>query len=136
MKTITILILIAISLTSIAQDSYKINVEIAELRNSEGEIHVEVYNKEKEVIKTLIVDIENKKCNFEITDLPKGEYAIRYFHDENKDNEINMKWDMIPTEGFGYSNNATGMFGEPDFEDWLFILDENKSLLLKIYYLY
>jgi uncharacterized protein (DUF2141 family) len=133
-KTITI-ILIAISLSSYAQDSFNFTAEITDLRSNAGNIRIEIFDENKKVIQTTIAEIIDQKAHFEITGLNKATYAIRYFHDENSDKEFGTNFIGIPNEGFGYSNNAKGMFGEPDFKDWLFHLDGNKSLHLKAYYL-
>lgn len=136
MKKIITILLIAISLTSFAQDSLSFKVEITDLRSSEGNIRIEIFNKEKQVIQRAITSIVDQKASFEIKNLASAEYAVRYYHDENEDKKFGTNFIGIPNEGYGYSNNAIGMFGEPDFKDWLFLLEENKSLHLKAYYLF
>ena len=48
-------------------------------------------------------------------DLDAGEYGIRYFHDENDNGELETNLFGLPTEGYGYSNNAKANFGPVDF---------------------
>ncbi len=137
MKNIITAILITISVITYSQEkTYSFNTEITGFRNFEGKVMIQIFDKDQEVIKVLYGEFENEKCVFKVDSLPKGEYAIRYFHDENSDNQLGLKFGMIPNEGFGYSNNAKAYFGEPDFNDWLFLLDENKSLHLKVNYLF
>jgi len=52
--------------------------------------------------------------------LTPGKYAVRYYHDENMNG--NMETNLVgkPTEGYGFSNNIIGKFGPPPFEKWLF----------------
>ena len=138
MKNIITILLVAISIITFAQDTskYSFETEITAFRNFEGQVLVQIFNNKQEVVKTLIATFKDEKCNFQVNNLSKGDYAIRFFHDENSDNKLSMKWNVIPEEGFGYSNNASSYFGEPDFKDWLFTLDENKSLHLKVNYLF
>ncbi len=45
-----------------------------------------------------------------------GRYAIAAFHDENGNGELDANLLGIPTEGLGISNDASSIFGPPDFE--------------------
>ena len=136
MKKILTIILVAISFSSFAQDTFNLNVEITNFRNSKGTVLIQVFNKDKEIVKTLEAKIMDKKSNFSIANLKKGEYAIRYYHDENNNKELDFNWMGVPKEGYGYSNNAKAMFSEPEFKDWLFQLDKNKILNLECYYIF
>ena len=70
--------------------------------------------------------IENRKAEHIFEDLPFGEYAIKLFHDENIDGELNSNFLGIPTEDYGFSNNARGTFGPADYDDAKFSFDRNK----------
>ena len=48
-------------------------------------------------------------------DLPPGNYAVKLFHDANQNGELDTNMVGLPTEGYGFSNNA-GRFGPPDFD--------------------
>lgn len=49
-------------------------------------------------------------------DLPPGRYAIIVFHDEDDNGLLDMNLLGIPTEGYGFSNNASGFFSAPSFD--------------------
>lgn len=49
-------------------------------------------------------------------EVPAGQYAIMVYHDENGNGELDRRFGMIPTEGYGLSNNPKIM-GPPKFED-------------------
>ena len=55
--------------------------------------------------------------------LPYGEYAIKIFHDENGNDILDTRIFGIPAERYGFSNNARGSFGPPDYENAAFKLD-------------
>ena len=116
-------------------DSYTLQVEITGFRNFKGNVLVQVYNEEEEVIKAFIVDFQDKKCNFTLDELPAGKYAIQYFHDENSNRRMESNFMGIPKEGYGFSNNAKGYFGPPKFVDWLFPLNADTNIKLEISYL-
>ena len=48
--------------------------------------------------------------------LPPGRYAIIVFHDENDNGLLDKNVLGIPTEGYGFSNNAQGFFSAPSFD--------------------
>jgi uncharacterized protein (DUF2141 family) len=52
-----------------------------------------------------------------INNLPRGEYALAIFHDENADGICNLKLFGIPKEGFGFSNNFRPKLRAPTFKD-------------------
>jgi len=67
---------------------FTLTIEIDGLRNNTGQILVELCN-EKEIkvvgVKQTIID---KHCTIVIENLKAGKYAFRYFHDENKNENI------------------------------------------------
>ena len=55
--------------------------------------------------------------------LPPGDYAIAAFHDEDRDGDLNTNLLGMPTEGYGFSNDARGMFGPPGFDAAAFTIN-------------
>ncbi len=49
-------------------------------------------------------------------DVPAGQYAVMAYHDENGNGELDLRFGMFPTEGYGLSNNPKVM-GPPAFEE-------------------
>ena len=56
-------------------------------------------------------------------DIPAGTYAIKAFHDENSNQKLDTGLFGIPTELFGFSNDARATFGPPEFKDASFKVD-------------
>ena len=52
--------------------------------------------------------------------VPKGEYAIRFYQDENGNGKLDLGLFGIPKEGVGSSNNARGFMSAPALKDMLF----------------
>jgi uncharacterized protein (DUF2141 family) len=55
-----------------------------------------------------------------ISGVKAGTWAVALFHDEDDDGEIDKSFIGIPTEGYGFSRDASATFGPPDFEDAAF----------------
>jgi uncharacterized protein (DUF2141 family) len=50
------------------------------------------------------------------TQLRPGRYAAVVIHDENDDGRLDANELGVPTEGYGFSNDAQGFFGAPSFD--------------------
>lgn len=67
--------------------------------------------------------ITDGRASIRVEGLPFGEYAIKVFHDENGNKDLDTRIFGIPAERYGFSNDARSPFGPPDFEDARFVLD-------------
>ena len=75
------------------------------------------------------ISINKNQAQIEFDDLPFGEYAIKAFHDEDANDDLNTNILGIPTEDYGFSNNARGLFGPPSWEDAKFKLTDEKKIV-------
>lgn len=53
---------------------------------------------------------------FTFPGLKPGRYAVAVYHDENDNGELDTNLLGMPIEGFGFSNDARGFAGPPDFD--------------------
>jgi uncharacterized protein (DUF2141 family) len=113
---------------------YNLEIEILKIKNNEGNIMLQLFDENQKVLTQEMSVINDNKCAFSLKNLNPGKYAVRYFHDENLNGVMETNMLGKPTEGYGFSNNVTGMFGPPPFEKWLFELKENKKIVLKPLY--
>jgi uncharacterized protein (DUF2141 family) len=128
LKTLFILffILSVKPITSLGQCA--LTIEIKELKNNDGQVLLEFSNEKGTKIKGITQSIKDKKCIIVIENLKPGKYAFKYFHDENKNEKLDVNWIGIPKEGFGFSNNAKGTFGPPSFDKTIFVIKDNITL--------
>ncbi len=130
-----ILLVLAIFLVpDIVSSQNTLDIEITNLRNDKGLIMLQLFNETEVVIRQEKGIIKEKKCSIIFENLSPGKYAIRFFHDENVNGILEKNKMGIPTEGYGFSNNAYGMFGPKPFKDWLFEFKEDERLALKTRY--
>ncbi len=101
----------------------RLNVEVTSLRNARGQVAVTVYpNDPKRFLakggKLLRQRVPaaapvSRAC----FNLPApGMYAVAIYHDENGDSDFNRGPVGMPTEGYGFSNDAPTRFSIPAFE--------------------
>ncbi len=70
-----------------------------------------------------ILPIKNREVIVEIDSLSFGEYAVKVFHDKNRNGELDTDFLGIPKEDYGYSNNARSWFGPPSWDKAKFLLN-------------
>jgi uncharacterized protein (DUF2141 family) len=90
-----------------------------------------VYESEDSVFIGKVLPIIDNTVVIKIDSLQYGYYAIKVFHDENGNEEIDTNFLGIPTEDYGYSNNASAWFGPPSWDNAKFLFDR-KDLTLEI----
>jgi len=117
------------AMAATAQHSIKVNV--TNLENNEGVVRIELINSDEKVVEQQAVEISNNTCELTFEKVKNGTYAIRYYHDENNNGEMDTGLFGIPEEGYGFSNNATGFMGPPDFEDQLFEVKKDLEMTLQ-----
>lgn len=86
--------------------------------SSAGTLHLEIYDAARqerwgEPLRRERIAVEPGKAAEWRVDLPPGEYAVRAFLDQNGNGELDRSRKGIPTEPFGFSNDARRRFGVP-----------------------
>ena len=108
----------------------KLKLTVIGIENDEGTIAVALANSRDDyeshdtVYRAANIKIVDKIAEYIFDELPYGEYAIKVYHDEDDDGEIDLSFFGVPTEDYGFSNNASGMFGPADYDDAKFIFDK------------
>ena len=126
-----LIILVAMCGTLFTYSQYSksadIELEITNIKGSEGKLMIGLYKNESNWLKTLnkgiIGKIEDGKCIAVFKDIPNGTYAISLFHDENNNNQLDMYIGLIPKEDTACSNNAPAKFGPPKWTEAKFELN-------------
>lgn len=66
--------------------------------------------------KSRIVDIQGTTTVLKFEDLADGSYALTVFADTNGNGKLDTNFVGMPTERYGFSNDARGFMGPPDFD--------------------
>ncbi|NOX33623.1 MAG: DUF2141 domain-containing protein [Deltaproteobacteria bacterium] len=123
--------ILAVSTAFAVQGSSRLTIHITGFENSDGVAKIAIVNSKKNYnaetpFKGFNLKIINKEVIKTIL-LPYGEYALKVFHDENGNNELDTRIFGIPTERYGFSNNARGTLGPPEYEEAVFKLYSPKK---------
>ncbi|WP_299127153.1 DUF2141 domain-containing protein [uncultured Winogradskyella sp.] len=135
-KISVLFFLAAMVLQGEAQEVYELTVTIKDADTNKGKMFIAVYNAEKNFLSQSFEgaksEIANKGCTVTFKDLPKGNYAVSIFHDENDNGKMDTNFLGIPKEDYGCSNDATGFMGPPKWNDAKFQLKEHKTLTITL----
>ncbi len=66
--------------------------------------------------------------------VPRGNYAVAAFHDEDGDGGLSTNFFGIPNEGFGFGNDARGSMGPPSFKDCVVNVSNGGTIKIKLDY--
>jgi len=75
--------------------------------------------------KGIVKEVEGKSQNYTFDNLPEGEYALAIYQDENRNKILDKNLLGIPTEIYGFSNNARSTFSAPSFQEAKFKLNKD-----------
>ncbi|WP_051209908.1 DUF2141 domain-containing protein [Gelidibacter mesophilus] len=134
----TLFLYIALITGFFANDNPKLTINITNIESIKGKVVIGVYSSGKNFlkdgaeVKNYTFKVDGKSKQIVITDLPKGDYAISMYHDENSDDECNLNFLGIPKEGYGFSNNIKPKFSAPTYEDCKFSLVKDEFLTIKL----
>ena len=142
---IAALLLVLTSFTNASDaETTSLSVRMGNIRSSEGQIYVFLYNYENQYPKHPFHHYKVSKANvkdgylkFTIPDLSHGEYVISLIDDENMNDDLDRTFG-VPTEGFAFSNNkSVSLSGLPAYGELKFKVDEgNSKVNLFIRYLF
>jgi uncharacterized protein (DUF2141 family) len=120
-----------------------IHVTILNIRNSVGKVACALFESPEgfpneflhSATNVMAIKIRNSRARCDFEDIPPGTYAMAVIHDENMNGKLDANWLGVPTEGYGFSNNATGVLGPPAFSAASFRYDgQNVELTMKLKY--
>jgi uncharacterized protein (DUF2141 family) len=115
-------------------------VRIEGFKNTQGQLMVSLYKNDaqfhnKTACKGRITIINAKQELIRFENVPYGDYAVVVLHDMNKDGKLDTNAFGIPTEGYGFSNNAMAKFGPPSWLQSRFVFDEQyEDNIIKLKY--
>lgn len=118
-------------LSSVLFAQKTLSIEIINLRNDLGQVQFVLCNENEEQVATVSEMILENKCLIVLDSLNVGTYSFKFFHDENKNQLLDVNWLGIPREGFGFSNEPSMSFGPPCFEKTLFSFECSTVIICK-----
>ena len=124
---------IAALLSTFAVQAGELKLELEGKGMAGNQIRVAVYSanapeqfpSEEKYYRGVVYEATNDQLTVRIPDLPSGKYAVAAFVDNNRNGKQDKNFLGVPKEIYGFSNDAHGMFGPPDFAAAAFDIGEN-----------
>ncbi len=99
-------------------------IRVTGAANDFGSIKIAIYDNKQtfndpdRAIATNSLKLENGEASWTVpaAELPK-KIAIAVYHDENEDDSLTLNRFGIPSERYGFSRNARGLVGPPEFDE-------------------
>jgi uncharacterized protein (DUF2141 family) len=107
-----------------------ITIVVTNLRNTDGEILISLYDKAEgfpkdrdAIIRTAVIAPDSSgQVTTIFMGLPHGEYAVAVLHDEDLSQDMTFGPFHLPKEGYCFSNNVKVRFKSPKFKKTKFTL--------------
>lgn len=122
-----------------AQSWPGIHVTVLNIRNSTGAVACALFESPsgfpteflRFATRIMVMRIRDTRARCDFADIAPGTYALAVIHDENLNGKLDANWLGIPSEGYGFSNDARAALGAPSFSAASFAYD-GRSLALTI----
>ena len=138
MKNIKLTIILGVFGLFNVQAQHSLTVNISNISKAKGNLEIGIFNTKKGFLKEgnqylkKKIKVAGNTLSHTFENLPKGNYAVAVFHDENQNNKCDTNLIGIPTEGFGFSNNFRPKISAPSFEQTKVLVDNKKSIHIKL----
>jgi uncharacterized protein (DUF2141 family) len=120
-----------------------IHVKILNIRNSAGTVACALFESPdgfpfeylRYATNIMVIKIRETQARCDFLDMPPGTYALAVIHDENMNGKFDTNWLGVPTEGYGFSNDAKALLSAPSFSAATFQYDgQDLELTLSLHY--
>lgn len=105
-----------------AVNATELRISVDQIKNDQGTVYAQLFLGEENYKNNVAEDnammpAKTETGQFTFKNLKPGDYVIRLFHDENGNQQMDTNAFGMPTEGYGFSNEAVGNMGPPQYKD-------------------
>jgi len=132
------LLMTAATATAINAQAASLELTVTGLSRNEGHVLVAVFDQAElwlkgKPLRSARAKVEGGEIKLQLDDLPEGAtLALSVVHDLNDNKRLDMNAIGMPTEPYGFSNNASGNFGPPSFEAAKLVLNGSTKHSIKL----
>lgn len=105
-------------------------VNVKKFKNNEGLSYAMLQDPTKKLLQQQWTKIEKNETQVIFKNLKSGKYAVRLYHDENNNKKMDTGFLGIPKESWGCSNDVKPHFAAPKFEDMIFTLEKDETIII------
>jgi len=118
----------------LAREPLTLKVSVTGFNSNKGQAFVALFNTSEsfptygEQLIGKIVNIQDRACTVSFSNLTQGYYAVAVYHDANKNMKLDRNLFGMPTECYGFSNNARATFSAPSYQEAKISCLKDKSI--------
>ncbi len=120
-----------------ATQTGNLNLTVENILQPQGNMMIAVFEgpdnflkDDKAVVSKIGLVEKTGAFNVIFPNLPLGEYSIAVYHDVNGNQKLDTNLFGVPTEPYGFSNNARSKWGAPKYEVAKFQLNESEKKMV------
>ena len=122
---------------AMAAGAAQLTVDVVDVERLGGHVMIAVYDNagaweaSAKPVATARDSVTGKTVRVRFSGLAPGRYAVKLFHDENNNGELDANMLGIPVESYGFSNGG-GRLGPPSFDDAVFELRDDTTITISL----
>ena len=134
MKILTLALLLFFS----GEKTHSLSINISGIKEIKGDLYIAIFRPIDSFpvfgrqFKGLVKQVKGTSQIITFDELPPGIYSIAVYHDINKNNVLDKNLLGIPTEIYGFSNNARRTFSAPSFQEAMVILNKDMKISIQL----
>lgn len=120
--TMFVVTILTCSFITAQEKNNNIELIVKGIEDIKGTLLIALYDSEEgykagKSFKTFQIKVSKNSETLLMENIPSGIYAVKMFHDENDNKKMDTGLFGIPTEPYGFSNDAKGFMGPAKFGD-------------------
>ena len=130
--------LLSLIILNQSSTSYDLTINVKGFPSSKGEAFIAIYRATDDFpvfgkqYKGKTTTISGTASKVVFSNIPSGSYAVAVYHDKNNNNVLDKNYLGIPTEAYGFSNNARRTFSAPSFSEAAVVVNNSKAINITV----
>ena len=130
--------LLSLIILNHSSTSYDLSIHVKGFPSSKGEAYIAIYRATDDFpvfgkqYKGKTTTISGNVSQVVFSGIPSGSYAVAVYHDKNNNNVLDKNYLGIPTEAYGFSNNARRTFSAPSFSEASVVVNKSKTINITV----
>ncbi len=130
--------LLSLFILNQSSTNYDLTINVKGFPSSKGDAYIGIYRVSDDFpvfgkqYKGKTTTISGNVSQVVFSGIPSGSYAVAVYHDRNNNNVLDKNYLGIPTEAYGFSNNARRTFSAPSFSEAAVVLNKSKTINITV----
>lgn len=133
----SICIATCVSAAAFHSQADELTIVVSNIKHYEGTIQTALYSSENAYngqqppVAATITAANSEEVIVTFSSIEPGQYAVKLYHDENGNGQLDTNMLGMPKEGYGFSNNA-GHLGPAKFSEAMFNVEGKTNINIKV----